>query len=130
MEIINPELQRDMDLVRLLLMHHAGYDIGEQTKDYTPKQVALHGAILHDAGYVQAEVVDGGDGFPEYTRIFRLTWQGYEFLELAKDSKLWRASKEAVKKAGSWSFSILAELLKAEARKHFPELNHILPPHA
>ena len=129
MKLAHPELQRDMDLIRLLLLGSAGYDVEEELKDYTGEQMAFHIALLKDAGFVDAEVTCNEHGFPAVAAIIRLTWNGYEFLELAKDSKAWKASKDVLQKAGSWSVSLLLEWLKAEAKSHIPGFEHVLPPH-
>jgi hypothetical protein len=46
-----------------------------------------------------------------------LTWDGYEFLESAKDENLWGKAKSIViKPAGGVAFGVLLDWLKAEAK--------------
>ena len=64
MKVAHPEYQRDMDLIRLLLMRASGYDVSADLAPYTDKQRALHTALLKDAGYVDAVISPAEEGFP------------------------------------------------------------------
>ena len=46
-----------------------------------------------------------------------LTWEGHEFIDAAKDSKLWaKAKKHVLAPAGGVAFNVLLEWLKMEAK--------------
>jgi hypothetical protein len=57
-----------------------------------------------------------GNAFENYyqtekraVELHRLTWEGHEFLDATRDSKVWKLAKEKVLKPGaSWTFSLLA----------------------
>ena len=120
---------RDMDLIRLLLMRSAGHDVAEQVEKYPIPDRAFHIELLRDAGYVIAVVDYDEHGSPSRARTSRLTWQGYEFLQVMLDDKTWnRAKKLIIDKGIPWSASLLFQWLKMEARSHFPGLKDILPP--
>ena len=118
MNVIDPIRQRDMDLVRLILLRSAGCDVAEELKQYTQQQRAFHVALLIDAGYIRGEVTRDPEGFPATSAIVHLTWQGFEFLELVKDGKLWKGARTVFTKTAGWSTPLLVEWLKAEAKKY------------
>lgn len=50
--------------------------------------------------------------------ILRLTGQGHEFLYAARNDTTWRRAREIFfKPAVAWTFGLLTEFLKAEARR-------------
>jgi hypothetical protein len=50
--------------------------------------------------------------------ILRLTWQGHDFLDAARNDTIWSKAKEKFLKPGiSWTFSIVFDFLKAEAHR-------------
>ncbi|MGO8839441.1 MAG: DUF2513 domain-containing protein [Limisphaerales bacterium] len=50
----------------------------------------------------------------------RLTWAGHDFLDAARNDTIWNKAKDEFLKPGiSWTFSILFEWLKQEARQRF-----------
>ena len=61
--------------------------------------------------------MDTTNGIPSAAAIVRLTWAGHDFLDSSRDNKIWKLAKEHVIKPGaSWTFSLLLEWLKQEAR--------------
>jgi hypothetical protein len=119
-------MKRDMELIRQILQSAEALDFvdDEPYERYwakTPSE-AYQIALMKDAGLVDAEI-DTTNGIPYGASIIRLTWSGHDFLDSSRDSKIWKLAKEHVIKPGaSWSFSILLEWLKQEAR------NRILGP--
>jgi hypothetical protein len=120
MEIKEPELQRDMDLIRLKLLQVAGYNVDDELSRFSGKQQAFHSALLIDAGYIFGQVVRDQHGFPANAVMIHLTWEGFEFLELMKDKTVWKSARSVFTKAAGWSTPILIEWLKMEAKKHLP----------
>ena len=116
---IGAAMKRDMDLIREILQAiEARPDEGDvlQISGRTPKEVNYHIALLKDAGFVEA-TVDGdlSDAF-SFAYVSRLTWQGHEFLDAARDDTIWHKAKEHfLKPTASWTFSLLLEWLKQEA---------------
>ncbi len=50
---------------------------------------------------------------------YSLTWQGHEFLDQSRNPEHWEKAKSLAKKSGTWSFSIIVEILKKIAVEAF-----------
>src|SRR3954471_3504709 len=95
-------MKLDNDVVRDLLLQIEGEQdspdcqlpIGDKD-DYSRFYAATK---LVEAGFIKAERVQAEDG--ECCIIFMLTYAGHEFLDKVRDSKIWKAVKEAASKAG------------------------------
>jgi hypothetical protein len=110
-----------MELIRQIL-HKAEALEFEDDEPYerywarTPNE-AYQIALMKDAGLVDADI-DTIGSIPCNATIIRLTWVGHDFLDSSRDNKIWKMAVEHVIKPGaSWSFSILVEWLKQEARR-------------
>lgn len=119
-----------MDLIRLLLMRAAGdQDATAEAEQFSVQERAFHTALLKDAGYVIAAINHDEHGYPSHAVTTRLTWQGYEFLQLVQDKTIWnRAKKTIIDKGISWATPLLVHWLKIQACSHIPGLKHFLPP--
>ena len=74
--------------------------------------------LMKEAGLVEAQIIENGDGFPVAAALLRLTWNGHDFLDSSRDNTIWKKAMEHVIKPGaSWSFSLLVEWLKQEAHQ-------------
>lgn len=108
-------MKRNLDLIRQILLKieqspRPGDLIEIKIDGHTSEEIAYHLGLLHEAGYIIAMSFQGDnhiDWMPS-----RLTWEGHEFLDLARDDPRWKKAKEMVAQAGAFSFPILAELLK------------------
>jgi hypothetical protein len=114
-------MKRDMDLIRQILANTEARDFesGEPPEPYQAQTVeeAYQIALMNDAGLVLADCTSE-TGTPVGATIFRLTWAGHDFLDAARDDAIWKKAKDTILKPGiSWSFSLLAEWLKQEAKK-------------
>ena len=114
-------MKRDMDLVRAILQKVASCDSPDglqeeiQINGYAEKEIFYHIKILHEAGLLDAiDVSEGGeDGFCWWPG--NLTWNGQDFIDLAKDS-VWSKAKESILKPGvSFTFDLLFSYLKQKA---------------
>ena len=114
-------MKRDMDVVRSLLLRAeaaAGQvDVHDPVETY-------HVHIMINGGLLEGHIItEMGSDQPLESCIHNLTWAGHEFLDAARSDTLWHKAKDKVIKPGaSWTFSLLGEWLKAEARKHIPDL--------
>jgi hypothetical protein len=114
-------MKRDMELIRQILqnvekLEPEGDDPYELYQANTAGE-AYQIALMKDAGLVDAEIKTT-NLVPMNATIIRLTWAGHDFLDSSRDSTIWKLAKERVIKPGaSWSFSILTEWLKQEARR-------------
>jgi len=116
-------MKRDMDLIRLLLMRSAGYDVAAEIDKHPVSVRAFHVALLKDAGYVIALISTDEHGQIARAATSRLTWQGYDFLQLMLDDGMWKKAKKVIIDKGiPWTAALLYQWLKAEARRHIPGL--------
>jgi len=102
-----------MEIILLLLIRTETGEEPDKLKDYDEQLVVYNVALMKDAGFVDARIV------PCAALILRLTWADHDFLDAARDATIWNKAKDKVLKPGvSWTFSMLAEFLKAEAKTH------------
>ncbi|MCP4354891.1 MAG: DUF2513 domain-containing protein [Proteobacteria bacterium] len=95
-------MKRDFDLIRLLLLDLEGEE-RVSFSEYTEDQINYHKALLLKSGL--AEGPDslyssrGGknsDEIPDCVYIKRLTWNGHEFLDQARNNTVWNKAKKLV----------------------------------
>ena len=117
-------MKRDMDLIKAILLdleEHCdatfGYKPSKKTVRYaysgTDNEFDEHCRLIEEQGLAKTinSVTDG---------IFfvSLTWAGHDFLDNSRDSRVWKAAKDA---AGRFSFGVftatLAEAANAAALK-------------
>lgn len=119
-------MKRDMDLVRLMLLRTEAIGIDEEAANrhhvecekYDARVRAHHIAIMIEAGLVTGFTSNDARGTLDKGVITRLTWQGHEFLDAARNDTTWRKARDKFfKPAAAWTFSILTEFLKDEARR-------------
>ena len=108
-------MKRDLDLVRriLLQVEEGGDNVSPSDWNafiddgYDLEMIHYHVRLLHEAGLIEADEIVPGQWWPE-----RMTWSGHEFLDAARNEKLWQETKQRVeKRAGSVPFLVFHELL-------------------
>lgn len=125
-------MKRDKDCMRDVLLHiekatdfdgsrgrnfHPGPD--EKVGAWSAAEVYYNLHMLIDAGFVlgHKEIPIIG-GF----HIFRLTYEGHEFLDTIRDDKVWAKAKSGAKAVGGAGLGLVWEmgkqLLSAEAKRH------------
>lgn len=110
-------MERDMELIRLLLLEEEQGEAPPELANYSEEHVLYNYALMADARLIDAELIPEV-GVPQAVTIRRLTWAGHDFLDATRDNKVWTLAKEKVLKPGaSWTFSLLVEWLKQEAHK-------------
>ncbi len=91
-------MKRDMDLLRALLLKieelpPAGDFTGNiEIEGHTPEEVAYHAQLAQDAGLIVARFLPPTN----YFFAQRLTYAGHEFLDAAREEKLWNKAKQTV----------------------------------
>lgn len=116
-------MKRDMDVIRQILLaaRDADEPLGE-VGGIDKQTFCNHVVLLEEAGLVKA-IVREQHGQALHAMILRLTWEGQDFADAVKDDSLWRKARDQViKPAGSWTFGILVEYLRAEIRSRLPGL--------
>jgi hypothetical protein len=118
-------MRRNLDTIRKLLdlveEQPAGQPLTTFSGDFdnTPTEVVEHLELMIDAGLIEGEAhtdprMEGGGIFV----IHKLTWSGHDFLNAARNDDVWNATKRRIGKAGSWTFGLVLEILKQEAKRH------------
>lgn len=106
-------MNRDLDLIRLLLLLTDGDEPKLDFTPYTQAQWLYHSALLIEAKFVHGRTIENGDGEIATTIRSRLTWTGHEFLDAARNDKIWKKAGEKIKHSGvQVTVSLLEELLK------------------
>lgn len=103
-----------MELARFILMRieeQESYrdNIPLDFEGYTDEQVQYHIMLLNEAGLVvaiDASSLQDINWIPQ-----RLTWQGHEFLESARDNTIWNKAKDIMAKTGGFVFEVAKPLL-------------------
>jgi hypothetical protein len=117
-------MQRDIDLIRNILINleqQGAYTSWMQVdvEEYSPEQMDYHLELMIDAGLISVRASQGG--FSRQLPL-RLTWEGHEFLDLARDAARWEKVKASTKQAGGVPVELvraaLAELAKGETAAH------------
>ncbi len=114
-------MKRDFELIRTILCEvecwapDARPGSVEYSGQYEQCMVDEHVALLIGAGLLDGQILRGMDGLHGVV-IFRLTWDGHDFLDSMKDETVWAAAKEKILKPGSGvAFDVFKAWLKAEA---------------
>ena len=122
-------MQRDMDLVRDLLLEIAASDqpltfpnfLGGDAEPDRVRKVAYHlKMLIEEAGLISAIDAKSNSG-PAWLRL-ELTWLGHEFLDQIRDPEIWRKTKAGAAKAGGFSIELISALakglIKTQIEKH------------
>jgi predicted ArsR family transcriptional regulator len=107
-------MKRDLDLCRRILLaieEHpdARLDDEPEFPDVPSEVVSYHIQLLVNAGLISAEPTGWGRGRPQWI-VLRLTWAGHEFLDTARDDKVWDGAK---KRIGDTVKSVSLDVLKS-----------------
>ncbi len=115
MIISNIKMKRDMDLIRemLLAIESAPHGFAPKIKiqGYTQEEIGYHAVLLEEAGLAKVnDITMEGSETPEAI-VERLTWAGHEFLDSARDNRIWNQAKDKITKIGGASLQIWVMVL-------------------
>lgn len=103
-------MKRDFDLIRLLLIQIEGEE-KVNLSEYTEDQIKYHKALLIEAGLADGNIRYSSrknSEIPDKVYIKRLTWEGHEFLNKARNDSTWeKAKKHVINQSLSLSFDAL-----------------------
>jgi uncharacterized protein DUF2513 len=108
-------MKRDMDLARQILLevekypHNYGMGIELDIPDHSAEEIEYNVILLRDAGLVLLN--DSSRAGPEPYMPTRLTWEGHEFLDAARDDGRWEKAKGAMAQVGGFVFEVAQQLL-------------------
>lgn len=114
-------MKRDADKIREIALATEALAVGERLES-TDAIFCAHVQWMKDAGLIEARVIPYQEGNTAAV-VFRLTWDGCDFLDAARSETLWAKAKESViNPSASWTFDILKEWLVAEIKNGLPTL--------
>jgi hypothetical protein len=108
-------MERSLDLVRQILLEIESkgsytnwFDI--DIEEYSPEQMDYHLELMLEAGLIATRTM-----LREPQRLYpvRLTWEGHEFMDVARDQE----AKEIMAGAGLYSFEMLKQVLAQLAQE-------------
>ncbi len=95
-------MKRDFELVRQLLLKLEGEE-SVDLSSYTQEQLNYHKALIKEAGFAEGIIHYPSTlrtDVPDRAILKRLTWKGHEFLDKAKNDKVWNKAKTIIKEKG------------------------------
>ncbi len=119
-------MKMDMDLIRKILLaleeHEHGYaTMSLEIDGYTEEEIGYHVWLMGEdqARLLKVEDVSSEDMEESpYARPICIRWDGYEFLEAAREPSRWRTAVEKVKSTGTgMTIEILKGVLLAISRE-------------
>ena len=110
-------MKRDIDLVRKILLAVEqgegviGYDTELEVEGYSREEIDYHIEIMGEAGLLVASIQRFMGG--EYVvNLERMTWEGHEFLDAARNESFWSQAKaKALETTGGLGFEALKAFL-------------------
>lgn len=112
-------MKRDLDLVRTMLNHVKDTPPLKpftriEVEGYDQPTIIEHLELLIEANLIKGQVRRHSGG-AAYT-ISRLTWDGQDFLDAAKNDSVWnRAKKAVIESSKSFTFGLLRRWLEYQA---------------
>ena len=109
-------MKRDMDLVRKILMEIESLPLEKlggtllEVDGYDQDTISYHIMLLDEAGLLKGIDASGLNDTEWF--VDRLTWDGYEFLEAARNQQYWPKAVSTIGKAGGGLvFDVLKQVL-------------------
>lgn len=109
-------MQRNMDLVRMILMRLENSPSGRAPRDlgitsFPGEQIGYHAHIMMQEGLIQGVDVTTMDSAGPEAIPTSMTWNGHEFLDLARDQERWNRAKAIIGKVGGAPISVWMKVL-------------------
>ena len=79
--------------------------------DFDDDAVRYNASLLIDGGFLEGEA-----HAPDLVTIYKLTWNGHEFLDSIRNADVWQKTKDKAKTVGGVALGFLWEIAKAEMR--------------
>jgi Hypothetical protein (DUF2513) len=116
-------MKRDMELIRELMLAIESQD-GDFNYEstgaigYDESQIDYHLELLIEAKLVVGEVYHQMGGCSPVIRVERLSWDGHEFCDNARNESIWKEAKKIIaEKGGSVAVGVLIQLLSSMAKQ-------------
>jgi hypothetical protein len=118
-------MKRDYELIRLLMLEIESKDNPIDSKNieingYDLSQINFNLQLLIEAQLVIGDVKEYYGENNKAIIVERLSWEGCDFLDDARNESVWKKTMATVKEKGeSVSFTVLIQLLISAAKQHF-----------
>ena len=100
-------MKRDLDHIRRILLEVEAAPLGEPIM-LNEQADAFQAAFALDANLVDGIVETDNGNIPYFAALFRLTWEGADFLDATRDDTLWaKARKEVISQGKAITFATL-----------------------
>ena len=111
-------MKRDMDLIRDLLGQVEAIDADGSYLSVDDRLAVHQVSLMKDAGLVDANLLEDGNGLYNGANVFRLTWAGHDFLDAVREDTVWnKIKKNVIKPGASWTFAMVLEYAKMEIKQ-------------
>jgi hypothetical protein len=116
-------MKRDMSLVRKILNWAVDQPNGclggnPEFEGISDELIGYHVYLMDQAGLVQAAGATTLGSSSPHSILLEVTWAGHDFADAARDDVLWKKATISILKDGaSFSFELLKEWLKMEAKQ-------------
>lgn len=113
---MNP-MKRDLELIRKILLtveeHEDLEPFDLELEDYDENKINFHLQLLDEASFIETILERDETGAIVLAQPIRMTWKGFEFLDMARNNNVWEKSKKFVaQKSVSVSISMFVEIMK------------------
>lgn len=117
-------MKRDLDLIREIMLDIESVPANEEwdVRDFgrDPVEVCKHLELLIDAKLISGQVQSDISGENFWVNNIAITWNGYEFIDACRNSKIWNEVKSKALDVGvSLTFDGLLKSLKFAAQALF-----------
>jgi hypothetical protein len=102
-------MKRDMDLIRQILFK---MEASSEPAVMGAEWLNIDGYTIDQVGYCLDLMVDGNLLRVVFGSSYAISWQGYEFLEAARDQKRWAHFRKICSEAGGLTFDVCTDILK------------------
>ena len=112
-------MQRDMDLIRQVLLSAEAGPPYPDISGVPPEAVRYHQMLAIDAGLLNGQhrtYMDNVTDVPDVVMVQGVTWQGHDFLAAVRDDNMWTKLKKYLTDSGK---AVTLETLVAGAKVLF-----------
>lgn len=122
MSSTRPALERDLDLVRdILIWAENGMDRNAKPEN-GDERFRYHCKLMKEAGLIEAVMTSGtmhGGPAPSRVEVTDITWKGHDFLKAVRNDTIWNSTKARMREHGiPMMFELVLGAAKALAAQH------------
>jgi hypothetical protein len=105
-------MKRDVELIKAILLNLEDREVNPIPEQYPEEAVLYHIGLCIEAQLIHGQIVEDSDMEIRGAAMWRLTWEGHEFLDAARNAGVWNKTMEVLKKQSvAVPFTIIKALL-------------------